>query len=277
MTPETASFLRRALLVGASVTALAGAVACDVVQEIIESAEAPTASLARVDLVDNPNLDTLMAWGCHEYLGGTTCSLLGVGDAPSNKQLRFSFDVVFDLINPNTAFPIPLVETLLGVNVFEGTNLGVICVSFCDPDDLECEPSRDAEGSCQVDGSTELLGAEDLVPTVEQLVDIATDVATGTLDDNWDYRVIPASTQASCDAGACDGYTEAHLQFDFDVNAMMGLLGPLVEDGVNDLLEGRNVSVSVPYSLEGTLFFDVPEMGRYNVGYGPFDDRWDIE
>jgi len=184
------------LVAGGALLSTAG---CDALKEVLLNADVPSAALAKVELVDNPSVNTLMAWSCFEYLGGgTTCGLLGFDSQPNNSQLRFSFDVVFDLFNPNAAFSIPLIETLVGVNVFDNTNLGAVCVSFCDPDDPEGEPDADAEGSCQTDGSTDVLSPEDLAPTVEQLVSLATDVATGSLDDNWDYRVIPKFSEGSC-------------------------------------------------------------------------------
>ena len=72
----------------------------------------------------------------------------------------------------------------------------------------------------------------------------------------------------------CDGYTEAHIQFDFDVNAMMGLFNTLLEDALDDLIAGRAVNLNIPYTLNGTLFFDVPELGRKTIGYGPYEDNW---
>jgi hypothetical protein len=292
---------------------------CEQVKDALESvvnAEVPSASLARVDLVQSPSVNTLMQWSCLEYLNSTTCALAGWTSQPSDSQLRFSFDIVFDLLNPNAGFSIPLIETLVGINVFEDTNLGAVCVSFCDPDDPSCEPAADAEGACDTEGSTELLGADDLIPTVDQLLSLASDVATGTLDDNWDYRVIPAYSEQYCDAGGatcteeevdgqlsmccdgectaieagcsvgtnesgetcalCDGFTEAHIQFDFGVDPFMQMMGALLEDAVNDFITSGSVNLNIPYTLEGTLFFDVPELGAYNLGYGPFDDTWNL-
>ena len=307
--------LARTALLGLSAGFLLfGGVACDVVKEVLANAKAPSAALARVDLVDNPSVNTLMSWSCHEYIGGTTCSLLGFDSQPNDNQLRFSFDVVFDLLNPNSAFSIPLIETLVGIDVFDGDNLGAVCVSFCDPGDPSCEPDADAAGSCDTEGASDVMSPEDLVPTVDQFLNLATDVATGTLDDNWDYRVIPSYSEQSCqtsvctqedidgvpsmccddvceplEAGCsvgsndvgescalCDGYTEAHIQFDFDVNAMMGLFSTLLEDGIDDLIAGRAVSLEIPYMLNGTLFFDVPELGRHMLGYGPYEDVWPL-
>ena len=310
--------LSRPLLLGIGAgSLLLGGASCEVIKEVLSSVDVPSAALARVDLVDNPSVNTLMAWSCFEYIGNsTTCNLLGFDSQPNNNQLRFSFDIVFDLLNPNSAFSIPLIETLVGINVFDGDNLGAVCVSFCDPDDPSCEPSSDAAGSCDVEGATDVMSPEDLTPTVDQLLNLATDVATGTLDDNWDYRVIPAFSEQSCQGAdvtctqedvdgvssmccdgvceplatgcevgtnsvgescaMCDGFTEAHIQFDFEAVAMMGLFSTLLEDGVDDLINNRAVSLEIPYSLNGTLFFDVPELGRHTLGYGPYDDVWPL-
>jgi len=314
---------RRRLFGAAALAAGLGifAVGCDKVADLVGgvvNATAPTSSLARVDLVENPSTNTLLAWSCYEYgfdevevFGVNSCEYAGWSSQPSDSQLRFSFDIVFDLFNPNGGFAIPLIELLLGIDVFDGDNLGAVCVSFCDPEVEDCTPTADAEGACAVDDSTDVNSIEDLAPSVDDLVELATDVATGDLDTNFDYRVIPKYTEQSCgctsevvdgvesmccggecapletgcSVGAgeggdtcalCDGHTEAHIQFDFAVDVMMRLFETLLNDAISDALAGRSVSLEIPYSTTGTLFFDVPEMGRYNLGFGPWDDVWPI-
>ncbi len=223
---------------------------------------APDASLNRVDLVKSPSANKMLNWSCFEYFDSATCAIAGYDSKPARDSMRFSFDIVFDLANDNK-FAIPLVEVLLGVAVFDDNNLGAVCISFCDPEAEDCTPTTDAEGACDAEGAKDVQSAGDIVPTKEELLEIATDVATGDTEGNWDFRRIPAQ-----------GSTEAHIQFDFDIGVMLGILEDLFSEAINDAIAGRNINWDIPYTMDGSVFFDVPEMGNYAVGFGPIDDTW---
>jgi hypothetical protein len=74
----------------------------------------------------------------------------------------------------------------------------------------------------------------------------------------------------------CEGHTEAHIQFDFNIDVFLGLMETLVVDAANDFLSGRNVKLKIPYTMDGTLFFDIPTLGRKALGFGPWDDDWKL-
>src|SRR5689334_12871273 len=98
----------RAAVAGGAAAGLAIGTGCSGVLGV----QAPTAELNRVDLVQSPTGDQLAGYGCAEAFGGGVCP----GATPSEQDLLFSFDLVFDLENPNLDIPIPLVELLLGIN-----------------------------------------------------------------------------------------------------------------------------------------------------------------
>lgn len=223
---------------------------------------APNASLNSVNLLKSPSVNKMLNWSCFEYFSSSACAVAGYDNKPARDSMRFSFDIVFDLDNDNK-FAIPLVEVLLGVAVFDDNNLGAVCISFCDPEAEDCTPTTDAEGACDAEGAKDVQSASDIIPTKEELLEIATDVASGTTDDNWDFRRIPAK-----------GSTEAHIQFDFDIGVMLGILEDLFEEAIDDAIAGRNINWDIPYTMDGSVFFDVPEMGNYAVGFGPIDDTW---
>ena len=54
----------------------------------------------------------------------------------------------------------------------------------------------------------------------------------------------------------------------------MCLSGNVLEDLGEDIFAGRSLSVSIPYTMDGSLFFNVPEMGRHAAGFGPIEDKW---
>ena len=249
--------------IGLAAIAGIGLAGCDALEKIVGEIAPPGAEFAGVDLVSRPNARELARWGCFEYVprGDTLCSLAGLNKVRKS-DLLFSFDIVFDLSNNNEKIPIPLVEILLATTVFEDNQLGAVCVSFCDPEAESCESTSNAEDACDADGAEEVKSASDIVPTVAELQELASDVASGDFD-NSEFRTIPAQ-----------GEIEAHIQFDFNINTMLGLMERILLDLGQDLLEGRNLSVTIPYSMDGTLFFDIPSMGRHAIGFGPVEDNW---
>jgi hypothetical protein len=302
-------------LLGVCLLAVSG---CDKLEALTQNPpEVPTAGLSRVDLVDSPTIDNMFAWSCYAF-GGTSasCGLLGFDSQPGDKKMNFSFDLVFDMYNPNKAFPIPLVELLLGITVYDEESLGVVCVSFCDPEAEDCDPTNQAEDACQT-GDDTIDSFDDLVPTVDDLVEIGTDVLEdGVLDENLAFRVIPAWSAQECqpkdttcteeevdgqlqmccggdcvdldlgcsvgknDAGKtcalCEGHMEAHVQFDFQVDTFLSVLDDLFVDAFDALLGGGNFQFVIPYTVDGTLFFDVPTLGTAVVPFGPFDESWTL-
>jgi hypothetical protein len=249
----------------------------------------PSAGLTAVVLVERPNNSQIAAWFCHDLAGNNTFTKgaceVAFGTKPSKPQMKFVFDTRFELSNPN-GFPIPLVEILLGFNVFEGAEqaeLGAICVSFCDPEAEECAEQR--EDACRP-ADKEIRGIEDFVPTVDDLITIANRAVNGDLldDENLKFRVIPSASAENCgegdvpDAdGECPGIVEASIRFELGIEAMLQILGTVVGRSVDALLSGGDLKVEIPYSALGTLFFDVPVLGRFAVEFGPLEDVWIID
>ena len=157
---------------------------------------------------------------------------------------------------------------------------------------------------------------DDLIPTVDDLLDLADDALDGELDENFQFRVIPehsveqcepAGTQCSeetvdgelmmccgddcspihkgCDIGKakggktcaiCDGWVEAHIGFDFDVDVFLTIIEDLFLDAFDSVISGGSFQFTIPYTMDGTLFFDVPQMGRAVIPFGPFSDDFVI-
>ncbi len=263
---------------------LAGCPLLEEAAKAAETAEPPTATFNRVELTEQPSNDQLASWFCADLAPDVPlinerelCADF-FGAVPAKTDLKFSFDLVFDLGNPN-GFPIPLVELLLALDVFEGQDqaeLGAVCVSFCNPEDGTC-PDNPAEACKPAD--KEIRSIEDFVPTTEELVEIGRQAITGELfeDENLQFRYIPARDE-DCGEEICpDGQLEAHIRFDLGIDATLGVLEVVASDVVDELIAGRAPNFDIPYQMQGTLFFDVPVLGRFAIEFGPIEGVFSLD
>ena len=254
---------------GLGATAMVG---CDAIEKVAGKIVAPGAELNRVDLLDAPTAREFARYGCHQilveelqFVTHQACKE-AIGNNINPANMEFSFDIVFDLANNNEKVPIPLVEILLGTTVYNNQDLGAVCISFCDPDAEECDTTTDAETACDVESAKEVDEPADLVPTVDDLTSLAQTVAEEGGIPNDEFRVIPAQDSI-----------EAHIQFDFNIVTVLNLGANIIKDLAEDYLENRSPRIEIPYSMEGNLFFNVPEMGRYAAGFGPISNEWKID
>lgn len=230
----------------------------------------PSAELTAVELTRQPSYTQLAAYYCHDLVGGNFAGDIaceaGFGAAPARADLTFGFTTTFELGNEND-FPIPLLEMLLGFDIFQGTDqgeLGRVCVSFCeDPESPDCAPPADP---C-APPDREIDGLEDLVPTVEDLIGLAIDLVEGETPDfsNLAFRYIPA-----------EGATTASVRFELDLDRMLEILEELFVQSTDELLAGQVPTFEIPFKARGSLFFDLPILGRSAVEFGPFEGSWSL-
>jgi len=234
----------------------------------------PTATLKTVELTKKPRNEELAGYYCGDLAGGnllaeTACDA-AFGEAPAKADLQFGFVTIFELENTND-FPIPMVEVLLALDVFEGTDkaeLGAVCISFCDPESESCAAP---DAPCRVD-DPEVRDLETFEPTVEDFIELAAAAVTGELfDTNDQFRFIPAAD------GDEPGRLEARIHFDIGLDPMLDILEIVALDSADDVLAGREPSFDIPYAVRGNLFFDVPVLGRLALGFGPFDSVWSLD
>ncbi len=277
------------------------------VEELIP--EPPTAEYKTLDLESRPSNDQLAAYFCDDLAPNVLvrqgCSLF-FDDPPAKADLKFSFVIVFDLGNPN-GFPVPMVEMLLALDVFKGQDkaeLAAVCVSFCDPEQEDCEAPMDA---CAGPEEGEARRIEDFRPTLDDLVELARSAISGELfdDDNWKFRIIPARSAQACVPKAdcedetcgiepaagctvgpdgegntcelCPGTLSARIQFDLGLDAMLRILEKVALESLDALLEGDTPMFDIPWGATGTLFFDVPVLGRFTLDFGPVEGVWSLD
>lgn len=236
---------------------------CAILDDVKDGVLPPAASFMGMEVIKAPTANNAAAWACYEWLDSLTCQAAGWDSRPGEQKMKISLDFGFELSNDNTDLPIPLVELLLGMTVIEDTNLGSVCVTFCDPDEEECVVERNAEGACSMDDVTDVKQPEDLVPSVDDLLDLADDVVSGELDgDNNAWRTIPPQDSV-----------ESHVRFNLSTATVYRLAENLVMNAMEDFIAGDDISLAVPYTVDGSLFFNVPQMGRYALGFGPTEER----
>ncbi len=115
-----------------------------------------------------------------------------------------------------------------------------------------------AEDACNLDDAKEVDEPSDLIPSGNDIKGLAEAAIEGEFDNN-ELRVIRAGETM-----------EAHIQFDLDTGTMISLSKSVFVDAIT------SNRVRVPYTIEGNVFFDVPEMGRYAFGFGPFEEQWSL-
>lgn len=222
----------------------------------------PTLGMKSATLVQNPTANQLVQYYCPELLGATLCTP-ALGKAPAKADLSFFFDMRFDAGNSGN-LPVPLLEMLLGLTVFPGIqeeSLGSTCVRFCAEDDPTCN-GQPAPNSCKADNDVDSI--EDFAGALAGFVFAA---ATGQTNvaDNLKVRVIPPGKNI-----------EVSVVFGLDADTVLDLLIHLAEQAGSSLLQGKSVEFDIPYAARGSLFFDVPIIGRTPLGFGPYSDTWKI-
>lgn len=302
-----------------------------------EAPQAPYSELSTVSLTESPDNAILSNFYCRDFVSDLICDFAFDDPPPKKETLKFSFETVFKLGNPNK-FSVPMVELLLALKVFEGKSqaeLAALCISFCDPAAEDCA-AKPPEEACK-SPDKEIKSLADFVPTIDDLVRVAKQAATGELDDNLEFRMIPARAFQRCrpagtacelcgddaeaaddsespDAGTgaaptateticcddaepltlsakchlaeneagqscelCDGEVESHIRFDLGIDPITSILKQVAEESIDALSAGEFPSFDIPYSVEGTLFFDVPVLGRFAIGFGPFASTWSLD
>ncbi len=337
--PQPRPFRRAASVVAfaALATCAAPLAGCDpsALANVEETPQPPKAALSSVTLAEHPETASLVSYYCPMLTSATVCGLL-FDPPPKKTDLKFSFETVFQLGNPNK-FEVPLVELLIALKVYpddpnpKKSELATLCVSFCDPAAEDCAARNPAE-ACKAPDKT-VKSLSDFVPTVDDLVRLATAAANGTLDDNLKFRTIPARSFQRCrpagtscevcadenaetapDAGAsgdaaapervccdgadpivlaagchlgqddtgaacelCDGVVESHIRFDLGIDPITSVLAEVANESIDAISNGEMPSFDIPFSIEGTLFFDVPVLGRFALAFGPFQSTWSLD
>jgi hypothetical protein len=242
----------------------------------------PVVQFQGATLVQAPTQRALEAYYCPEVVpdplglqGGAAVLCRGLfGQRPPAATMAVAFDLRFKVSNPNH-IPIPLADVLAAVTVFPGAgnrNLGATCVHLCAPGQPGCAgqssqpgpPDSGGVGNCQA-SSRDVRSMSDFAGATANLL-IATGVAAAA-----GQPLTFTAPQVS--AG---GDLDVTVRYSFGPEQLLGILRQIASQSVNELKAGRPVTFSIPFRIEGTVWFDGGSFGRIAVGYGPVDGTWVI-
>lgn len=226
----------------------------------------PKVTASALELRQRPTIYQLAQYYCPQVVSDAvvraTCSLV-LGPPPPTSALGFSFGLKLTLENPNQ-IPIPALDVLLALTLFDGQQaeaLGAVCLSMCGANDPGCD-GRPKAGACE---STQ--------PTITKLQDVQARVP-GLISDVLSGKALDELRKSTIPAG---GNVLIDLTFQLGLDQALRVFQKTALLYVQDLLAGRNAQLMVPVAAHGTVFFDLPVLGRFGVGYGPLRSTWVID
>jgi hypothetical protein len=242
---------------------------CAAFNSLVQPAEtvvAPTIVYQGATLVQAPAQRKLAAYYCPDlvqspfgFKGGAAVICQGFfGPRPSPAEMEVAFDLSFKVKNPNKV-PLPLGDVLTAITAFpSATNqrLGAACVHLCAPEQAGCTPAADAN-TCQA-SSHDLRSRSDFETAAVGLI-ISKGVAAA-MGQPLTFTAPQVYAGAEIDVV---------VRFSFGPEPMLATLRQLAFQSVHELEAGRPISFTIPFNVEGTIWFDAGSFGRLAVGYGP--------
>ena len=228
----------------------------------------PSVTFTGATLVGAPTAQLLAAYYCPELvsvpLGGATllCQSL-FGPRPPLSAMAVVFDARFRIANPNE-IPLPLASLLVGVTLFPAAGnqqTGATCVRLCPGGPGTC---ADDPGACQ-SSSRDIRSLSDFAAATAGLV-IAEGLAAAAGQQ-------PSFTAPTVFAAA---ELEVSARFTLAPAQLVGVLRQLAQQSTGELRAGRVPSFTIPYQLEGTVWFDAGSLGRVAVPWGPATGVWTL-
>ncbi|MFO0746131.1 MAG: hypothetical protein U1F43_10715 [Myxococcota bacterium] len=239
---------------------------CDQLLSQLNNPEtAPDVNVGSLELRHGPSIGNLAAYYCPKISSDPIVQVscrVALGNPPPKSSLSFEFGIVLNLHNPNDV-PIPTADVLLALNLFDGGDaeaLGAICISMCGTDNPNCDGTP-RPGACQA-RQGDIFTIEDFVSAIPGLI---ADIASGRAAEELSHSTILAGGDLSLD-----------LAFILGVDQALNVFQKTARAYVDAELNGGNGSLDIPVSAEGTVFFDLPVLGRLGVGYGPFQTTWHV-
>ena len=216
----------------------------------------PTIETTSPQLRRAPSLAQLAAYYCprviHDPFVRMGCAA-ALGPAPSPEQLAFEFGLTLTAKNPNHV-PVPALDVLVGLTLFPGQDaeaLGAICVTL---------GAQAAGPDACTATNRDVRTWDGLAARVPGLI---AGLASGQALDQLQQSSIVAS-----------GDLRVDFAFTIGVEPALRVIEKVARRFVEDAMTGRGGALDLPVSLAGTLFVQLPAVGRVGVGFGPIATTW---
>ncbi|MCS6912720.1 MAG: hypothetical protein RMK29_21560 [Myxococcales bacterium] len=228
----------------------------------------PTVQVSLPQLRRAPNLLALAAYYCPQILDNPIarmgCSVT-LGPPPPPEQLAFEFGLTITAKNPND-IPIPALDILLALTLFQGQEaegLGALCVSLCGQADPSCTGAP-RPGAC-TSSQQDIRRIEDFAARIPGLL---AGLVSGQTSLEQELR---KSTIAA------RGDLRLDLAFRLGVEQMLRIVQKVARRFTEGLLKGQELALDIPVAAQGTVFVELPVVGRLGVGFGPLQTSWRID
>jgi hypothetical protein len=182
------------------------------------------------------------------------------GVRPTPAEMNVAFDLHFKISNPNK-IPVPLAQVLAAVTVFPdggNRNMGAVCMQLCAPGQVGCTGLPDPT-ACQA-SSRDVHSMSDFGNGAARFV-----IASGIAAAAGQPPTFVAPQVAS------GGDLDVTIRYSFGPEELLGVLRQVASQSVSELKSGRPVTFSIPFRVEGTVWFDAGSLGRLPVSYGPLE------
>jgi hypothetical protein len=233
----------------------------------------PGITFQGANLVRSPSRRQLSAFYCPRvarsqgglgFAGDLLCSQV-FGAAPAPADMTLGFDLHFQVANPNQV-PLPLSEVLTAITLFPGAaqqNLGAVCFRLCAPGDAACQAGRDPNACRDAKGDIHTLA--DFPQAVANMLLAEGVSAAGGGPVRFEApRVLAGSS------------LDVVARFSLAPETVIPIFEQLARQSAGEFKAGRELSFSVPYNLQGTIFADGGSLGRVAAGFGPTGGQWNL-
>jgi hypothetical protein len=269
--------LSRGWFAAAAMTAMLGAApmlsGCALVNQVLGGAGGqaravlPSVQAGQPSLVRAPSLQSLAAHYCpvvvQDQIVRLGCQVV-VGAPPPQQMLQFEFGVPVTIKNPNNV-PIPALDVLLALKLFPGQNsegLGSVCISLCGANAPSCTGAPQP-GACQASNPGIRNVGDFVARAIPGLINAR---ASGTLQNELRKSMIPAG-----------GDVHLNLVFPLGIEQALRLIQNVAAPLVTQMARRQGGGgLDIPVSAEGTVFVDMPILGKQGISFGPLASSWRV-
>lgn len=230
-----------------------------------QRANPPVVTAGNPQLVRAPSLQLLAAYYCPQVITDRMLRMgctIGLGAPPPQSQLVFEFGVPVTIKNPNN-IPIPALDILLGLKLFPGQQaeaLGSVCVSMCGANEPSCNGMA-KPGACTASNGG-VKTAADFIAAIPGLI---VGLANGSLVNELRKSLIPAG-----------GDVRLNLVFPLGIEQALRIVQNVIQPVVESMLRQQRNGLDIPVAAEGTVFVNLPVVGRLGVPFGPIQTTWRV-